>query len=164
MFVTEYGTIKISLESLRETRMQQSLRITGDLSISLIGSETGKPYPRFILVRFGKRKNRSERSFLMKTETLFGGAIVGLNVSSATEDTAANPKIGPTLVSFLELYRLAHNYGEDERFSQIYEVFLDETLTYLEDRHIGKDEGGVWDLVGEMEDFMNQRYEKKDKE
>lgn len=98
----------------------------------------------------------------MKTETLFGGAIVELNVSSATEEMPANPKIAPTAQAFLEAYRLAHSYGESEAFLQIFDVFLDETLTYLEDRFIGQNAN--WDLVDEMEDFMNQRYEKKDDE
>ncbi len=97
----------------------------------------------------------------MKTETLFGGAIIGLNVSSATDEMAANPKIAPTLLAFLEAYRLAHSYGEDEAFGRFFDAFLDETLIFLEDRYIDKSAGG--DLVNEMEDFMNQRYEKKDR-
>lgn len=98
----------------------------------------------------------------MKTETLFGGAIVGLNVSSATDEMPANPKIAPTVMAFLEAYRLAHSYGEDEAFGRFFDAFLDETLIFLEDRYI--DKNADRDLVGEMEDFMNQRYEKKDKE
>lgn len=98
----------------------------------------------------------------MKTETLFGGAIVGLNVSSATDEIPANPKIAPTVAAFLEAYRLAHDYGENEAFERGFDGFLDEVLIFLENRYIDKNSPG--DLVSEMENFMNQRYAKKDKE
>ncbi len=97
----------------------------------------------------------------MKTQTLFGGAVVELNVSSAVEERPASPKIAPTLQAFLELYRLAYNYGEDRSFGRCFEAFLDETLSFLEDRYIGK---YADDLVGEMEDFMDEKYLKEEKE
>jgi hypothetical protein len=158
----EYGTIVISSKLSKETRMRLSPPITGDLIISLSEFVKGKTFRRSTLERFGKRKSGFERSFVMKTETLFGGAIVELSVSSATEETPANPKIAPTTQAFLEAYRLAHDYGESEAFSRFFDAFLDETLIFLEDRYVGKNAN--WDMVDEMEDFMNQRYEKKDDE
>lgn len=96
----------------------------------------------------------------METKTLFGGAIVELNVLPAQEQTSPNPHVAPTLTAFVELYRLAHHYHEEEAFRRGFEAFLDEMLVFLEDRYI--DKSAESDLVSEMEDFMNQRYAKKD--
>jgi len=62
----------------------------------------------------------------------------------------------------MEVYRLAHSYGEDEAFGRFFEAFLDETMIFLEDRYLDKSADS--DLVTEMEEFMNQRYEKKEDE
>jgi len=64
--------------------------------------------------------------------------------------------------AFMEVYRLAHSYGEDEAFNRFFEAFLDETMIFLEDRYLDKNADS--DLVSEMEDFMDQRYEKKEDE
>ncbi len=64
--------------------------------------------------------------------------------------------------AFMEAYRLAHDYGESEAFGRGFDAFLDVVLVFLENRYLDKNSPG--DLVSEMEDFMNQRYEKKDKE
>lgn len=63
-------------------------------------------------------------------------------------------------MAFLEAYRLAHNCGEAEAFERFFNAFLDETLIFLEDRCIGKD--ADYDLVSEMEDFMDRKYVKKE--
>jgi hypothetical protein len=60
----------------------------------------------------------------------------------------------------MEAYRLAHCSGETEQFEFIFDVFMDETLIFLEDRYISK--GGDGDLVSEMETFMDQKHGKEE--
>ena len=62
--------------------------------------------------------------------------------------------------AFMEAYRLAHNYGEDDAFVRFFDAFLDETLIFLEDRYL--DKNADQDLVSDMEDFMDQKYGKKE--
>jgi hypothetical protein len=74
----------------------------------------------------------------MKATVWFGGAMVELAISSALEETAANPKVAATMMGFLEAYRLAHDYGEGAAFEAGCAAFLDEVIDFLEARYLTK--------------------------
>jgi hypothetical protein len=82
----------------------------------------------------------------------FGGASISVKILPISTTTPVNPRVSSDIATFLSLAEKASFLGADESFSRCLASFVEEFDIYLDDRRLSKDD----DIVGEMEEFMNQ--------
>ena len=103
----------------------------------------------------------------MKTSHIFGGALVSLEINSATPGYPNDPRIAPQIERFLSVMEKSYFFSTEEAFGRFVEAFAIEVGVYLDDRQVGKvnpeDPAGMtWDEVRELEATIDEMNRKKD--
>ena len=85
-----------------------------------------------------------------------GGASISVEIRPISTTTPSNPRVAPDIQSVLAMMEKASFCGRDEEFSRCLTSFLEEIDQYLDDGRMGRDEPMDSEIVGEMEEFMNE--------
>jgi hypothetical protein len=93
---------------------------------------------------------------MISIEHTIGGASISTKIRPLSEETPINSQLAPNIESFLSMMQKASFCGMEESFGRCLASFLEEMDIYLDDKRISRDDPMDTDIVGEMEEFMNE--------